>query len=72
LHVRGDVDRDALAAPSPAQAGVSLLGRSVDPPAYVVKVAPSNGRPELLFYDTSTYLVVLREETFPARRAVTR
>lgn len=72
LHRRDELADRALSAATSAPAGVTLLGESADPAAFVVKVAPPGGRVEYRFYDTTTYLLVRRERAVEGRRIVIR
>ncbi|MBV8082506.1 MAG: aspartyl protease family protein [Candidatus Eremiobacteraeota bacterium] len=71
IHRRDTVDLAALEhAPNP-DSGVWLLGLDPSENAYVVKVAPTGGRIEYLFFDKDTHLVVRAERAFEDQRVVT-
>jgi predicted aspartyl protease len=71
IHQRDDANDYALAHPLLPASDVRLLGQ-VDSPlhAYVVKVAPKNGRVEYAFFDAKTYLLVRDERAAWGRRLV--
>lgn len=71
VHQRDKVNEYALTHAQQADSGVQLLGQVTEPlHAYVVKIAPANGRTEYAFYDASTYLLVRDESDFEGRRVV--
>lgn len=71
LHQRDNVDEHALSSWGKPQSGVTLIGESAQPHAYVVRVSPKGGRLEYRFYDTSTFLLVRTEKIVEDRRVVT-
>jgi hypothetical protein len=72
VHQRSDRNSEALVEASSGSApGVTLLGESSSPEAYVVKVAPPGGRIEYRFYDKKTFLVVRRERSASDQLMVT-
>ena len=71
VHERDGVNEQALAHPFLPGSGVALLGEVTSPlHAYVVKVAPHEGRVEYVFYDTSTYFIARDESAVEGRRIV--
>lgn len=72
VHRRDETNTSALAhALQGNVAGVSVIGEVADPPAYVVKVAPADGRVEYRFYDKNTHLLVRTERAVEGQRVVT-
>lgn len=71
IHQRDDVNDYALAHPLLSSSGAQLLGEvSAPAAAYVVKVAPKNGRVEYAYYDAASYLLVRDERAMEGRRVV--
>lgn len=71
IHRRDDVNAHALAHALEPHSGVQLIGEVTEPVrAYVVKVAPKDGRVEYVYYDASTYLIVRDERATEGRRIV--
>lgn len=71
IHQRDDVNDYALAHAMAPGSGVVFLGEVTSPlHAYVVKVAPKNGRIEYVYYDPSTYLIVRDDRVSEDRRIV--
>jgi predicted aspartyl protease len=71
LHLKAAANARVLAESDPGDA-VTLLGRLHAPvDAYVVRVAPSDGREELVFYDAASYHLIRREAHYLARLIVT-
>jgi len=67
VHQRGKIDAAALAAAARGDAApnVTLLGETDAPNAdYVVEVRPPDGRPDWLYYDKQTGLLVRQVEQF--------
>ena len=71
LHRRDEINRKALVAADQGGAGVTLIGESAKPAAFVVKVSPPGGRVEYRFYDKSTYQLVRKERSIEGLRVVT-
>ena len=71
LHRRDEINRKALAAASQGGSGVTLVGESAKPAAFVVKINPPGGRVEYRFYDKSTYQLVRKERSIDGLRVVT-
>ena len=70
-HQRTAVNERALADPSAPESHVSLLGRTESPlSAYVLELAPADGRKERQFYDSHTFQLVRREAELPGRTLV--
>ncbi|HTU81985.1 MAG TPA: aspartyl protease family protein [Candidatus Acidoferrales bacterium] len=66
LHAEDAVDQAALESPS--HRGLTLLGRSASPAAFVVEVDPPKGRLEYVFFDEKTSLIDRLETVRDARR----
>lgn len=71
IHERDKANQYALDHALNHASGVELLGEVSTPvPAYVVEVAPHDGRVEYRFYDTSDYLLVRDESAVEGHRLV--
>lgn len=71
IHQRAEANARALEQTDPGD-DVTLLGRLREPAdVYVLRIAPSSGRPELRFYDASTSRLVRRETTYLTALVVT-
>jgi predicted aspartyl protease len=76
ILLRASKDRDApggleLRDARGSRNGVRLLGEATNPaPAYVLAIAPANGRQEWLFVDKTSGLVTRTEFAYPDRRVV--
>jgi predicted aspartyl protease len=67
-----EIARSALSAhASNANKGLTLVGESENPPAYVIEVHASGGRHEWQYYDKTTFELVRNEEVYPSRRVIT-
>lgn len=71
IHQRDEANQYALAHALRPGSGVELLGEVSAPVhAFVVKVAPRDGRVEYRFYDASNYLLIRDERAVEGRRLV--
>ena len=71
VHRQSAISSIALARATEANSGVTLLGETRAPAAYVLEVKPRGGRHEFIFYDKSTGLTTRREEVVIDQRVVT-
>ena len=71
LHDADVIDDRALAHALLPGSGVTLLGKTAHPDAYVVRVDPPRGRLEYLFFDASTYRLVRSDRVVTGQRVVT-
>lgn len=70
LHRRDDIDAAALRDALTGRTGVSLIGESASPAAYVVKVEPRGGRLEYIFFDKRSLLIDRIERMREGRRVI--
>jgi len=72
IHRRDEINKEALRHALVSGSGVTLLGQVLVPrAAYVVRVAPPNGRVEYVYYDKDSYLIVRTERAVEDQRVVT-
>jgi predicted aspartyl protease len=72
VHRRDEVNDHALRHALEPGSGVTLLGQVLAPQAaYVVKVAPPDGRVEYVFYDKGSCLITRRERAVIDQRVIT-
>lgn len=71
VHRQSQVSASAIARATDPNSGVTLLGETQNPPAYVLEVKPAGGRHEFVFYDKSSALTIRREEAIIDQRVVT-
>lgn len=71
IHKRAEANARALEQLDPAD-NVKLLGRLHSPKdVFALRVAPADGRPEIRFYDATTFHLVRRETQYLGKTVVT-